>query len=66
MGVTNTNQLGTPYQVAQIILHEQYINATLKNDIAILRLATPINPLPTATANTACLSPQGQSFVGQK
>lgn len=41
--------------VSRIFVHPQYIAASLRNDIAILRLATAVPLGVTPTIGTACL-----------
>lgn len=52
---------------ARIITHPNYAAATLKNDIAIIRVSQPFS-LSQTNINTACLPAAGSSataFVGQ-
>lgn len=49
-----------------IVLHPSYNPTTLFNDIAIVRMDTPIALGVKATVNTGCLPTQGASYVGQK
>lgn len=50
---------------ASIILHPSFNSTTLMNDIAVIRLAQPINLGSQTGVNTACLPTQGQSFIGR-
>lgn len=43
------------FNVARIFVHPQYTAANLKNDIAILRLATPVQLGQVPTITTACI-----------
>lgn len=43
------------FQVARIFIHPQYTATNLRNDIAVLRLQTPVNLGQTPTITTACL-----------
>lgn len=65
MGVYDTAQLGTRYAVERVYLHPNFNPSNLFNDLALLRLATPITPVTQTYINTICLPTQGQSFVGQ-
>lgn len=62
--VTTNTQSST---VSRIVVHPQYNAATLKNDIAILRLTNPVSY--SSTVNTICMPPSGSSsttYVGQR
>lgn len=52
------------YTVVKYFVHPGYIAANLKNDIAMLRLASSVNLGATPTITTACLP--STSFVGQR
>lgn len=41
IGLVSQLQLLSPYNVKQIILHENYDSATKNNDIALLKLSKP-------------------------
>ncbi|KAG5668605.1 hypothetical protein PVAND_016541 [Polypedilum vanderplanki] len=43
------------YQVARVFIHPQYTASNLRNDIAILRLATPVTLGQTPSITPACL-----------
>ncbi|KAL1490234.1 hypothetical protein ABEB36_012963 [Hypothenemus hampei] len=64
LGVYRTNNLVNVQtsQVAQAWIHSNYNPTYLKNDIAILRLATPINI--NENAMPICLPTSGSSFIG--
>ncbi|CAG9856911.1 unnamed protein product [Phyllotreta striolata] len=67
MGVWNpTNLINVQTStVAQIIVHEAFDPATLKNDIALLRLTQPMVIGIYNNINTICLPAAGASYVGQ-
>ena len=50
-------------QVSQIIRHPTYTASTSNNDIALLKLATPVD---LSVYTPACLPKNGANFVGQK
>ncbi|XP_001866383.2 phenoloxidase-activating factor 2 isoform X2 [Culex quinquefasciatus] len=52
------------YTVVKYFVHPGYVAANLKNDIAMLRLASSVNLGATPTITTACLP--STSFVGQR
>lgn len=43
------------YSVSRIIIHPSFNSGNLKNDVAILKLATPVQLGTTPTITTACL-----------
>lgn len=43
------------FNVARIFIHPQYTATNLRNDIAILRLATPVQLGQVPTITTACI-----------
>lgn len=53
----NQDNRGTIINVAQIISHEGFNMGHLRNDIALLRLATPVQF--SRSINTVCLPTQG-------
>lgn len=52
--------------VAQIIKHPQFYAGTLENDIALLRLETPVHLSSNPHIVPACLPYHGENFAGQK
>lgn len=64
MGVYNTGNLANVQasQVSQVWMHSNYNQTYLKNDIALLRLATPM--YINANVQPICLPQAGQSYVG--
>lgn len=67
MGVYNPNAMVNTQTstVETITLHPLYDATTLKNDIAVLTLSTPIVLGVQTTVNTACLPASGASYIGQ-
>lgn len=49
---------------ARIVIHPNFNPTTLFNDIAIIRMDTPIPLATQQIINTACLPSQGASYVG--
>lgn len=68
MGVYNPNAMVNTQNayVSRITVHPSYDRVTLKNDLALLTLSTPIVLGVQNTVNKACLPASGTSFVGQK
>lgn len=66
MGVYNPrNMINTQGSVAsRIIVHELYTEQPklLLNDLAVIRLATPIDVVTQSNVGVACLPTQGQVF----
>ncbi|XP_060524667.1 phenoloxidase-activating factor 2-like [Cylas formicarius] len=64
LGAYSTSNLaGTQTsQVSGAWIHSNYNQQTLKNDIAVLQLATPMNI--GGNTGIVCLPPAGQSFIG--
>ena len=62
----NTNEPIQPQQqvVSRIFIHPSYNAGNLKNDVAILRLTTPVSLGQVPTIGTACLSTA--SYVGSR
>lgn len=52
------------YTVSRIIIHPSFNSGNLKNDVAILKLATPVQLGTTPTITTACLP--ATSFTGSR
>ncbi|KAA0189313.1 hypothetical protein HAZT_HAZT000290, partial [Hyalella azteca] len=52
--------------VANVIVHPNYNPQTLANDVALLRLAQPVNRQQYRHITPACLPSPGQSFAGQR
>lgn len=68
MGVYNpANMINTQSSVAsKIVIHEQYTEQPKKlllNDIAVVRLLTPIDVVTQTNVGVACLPPSGQAFA---
>lgn len=72
MGVYNpSNMINTQSSVAsRIAIHEGYTEQPKKlllNDVAVIRLATPIDVITQPNVGVACLPSASQSFsVGQE
>ncbi|KAH1018460.1 hypothetical protein HUJ05_006229 [Dendroctonus ponderosae] len=64
MGVYSTANSGNvqTVQVAQVWIHSNYDQTYLKNDVAVLRLATPFNI--NNNAMPICLPTSGRSYIG--
>uniref|UniRef100_A0A8C2DZZ6 Transmembrane serine protease 13b n=1 Tax=Cyprinus carpio TaxID=7962 RepID=A0A8C2DZZ6_CYPCA len=61
IGLVSQLQLLSPYNVKQIILHENYDPATKNNDIALLKLSKPASNI-----QPVCLPVFGQTFPAAK
>lgn len=68
MGVFNPTNLAITQNstVARMIIHPNFNPSTLFNDLAVLRLTTPIVLGAVNGIGTGCLPAAGTSFVGQK
>lgn len=65
-GVQASDNLGVRYNVSRVFLHPNFDPSNLFNDLALLRLSSPITPVTQQNINIVCLPRQGQSFVGQR
>ncbi|XP_018323685.1 tryptase alpha/beta-1 [Agrilus planipennis] len=67
MGIWESTDVSTAQYrvVSRVSIHPQYNSASLRNDIAVLRLENCFTLGQSNYINTACLPTQGQSFVGQ-
>lgn len=68
MGVYNpANMINTQSSTAsRIAIHEQYTEQPKKlllNDIAVIRLVTPIDVITKSNVGVACLPTAGQAFA---
>ncbi|KAF4113125.1 hypothetical protein G5714_005670 [Onychostoma macrolepis] len=61
IGLVSQHQLPSPYNVQQIILHENYDPGTKNNDIALLKLSKPASKILPV-----CLPVFGQTFPAAK
>jgi len=51
--------------VSQLIIHQQFSMSNLTNDVALLRLSSPVDSYSYPHINTACLPNQYEQFDGQ-
>lgn len=60
-----SSQIGVQNRTAvRITIHPNFDKATLRNDIAVVRLNTPVT-LGNPTVGTACLPAEGDNYVGR-
>ena len=70
MGDWDTSTISEPlpymeFKVSEVIIHPDFIASSLKNSIAILRLATPVPIGRFPTISTACLPGNLREFLEQ-